>query len=67
MDAVCAKVDAANRVTLLSSTLNFSLFFLFGFLAPPSGRSAALYTPAYAQAELGGEPVVGSDWGGGRV
>lgn len=65
MDAVCAKVDAANRVTLLSSTLNFS--FLFGFLAPPSGRSAALYTPAYAQAELGGEPVVGSDWGGGRV
>lgn len=56
MDAVCAKVDAANRVTLLFySSLNFSLvffFFKFDFLAPPSGRSVASYTQTYAQAEL---------------
>jgi hypothetical protein len=59
MDAVCAKVDAANRVTL-SSSLNFSSFLFFYFLAPPSGRSLALSTQAHAHTVWGGGAVVGS-------
>lgn len=56
MDAVCAKVDAANRVTL-SSSLNFHFFFFFFLLlGATQWQICRLSMQACAHVELGGGP-----------
>lgn len=58
MDAVCAKVDAANRVTL-SSSLNFSLF-LFLLLGATKWQMLGTVHTSPCRHGLGGGAVVGS-------